>query len=76
MWIRRMRERGTVRRAEAKIGELVVLIARATYTCPLGTMQEVKEPSMLYAPMLWGISNMLQCIYAHRSSLHRAYIKA
>ena len=52
MWIRRMRAKGTVMRAEAKIGELVVLIARANHQCPLGTMHEVKEPSMLYAPML------------------------
>ena len=47
-----MRGRRTVRRAEAKIGKLVILIARANHKCPLGTMHEVKEPSMLHAPML------------------------
>ncbi len=65
-----------VRRAEGEIGEFVVLIGRVNQKCPLGTMQEVKKLSMLCARMLWGIQNMLQCIYAHRSSLHRAYIKA
>lgn len=52
MWTQRMREKGTVKRAEGKIGELVGSTARVNHKCPLGTMQGFKEPLVLYASML------------------------
>ena len=41
-----------VRRAKGEIGKLMVSIARVHDKCPLGTMQELKEPSVLCARML------------------------
>lgn len=41
-----------MRRAEGQIGKLMVSITRVHDKCLLGTMQEFKEPSVLYARML------------------------